>query len=557
MCLMIHWRCSLPPDPPAVRLTMITVYSEFLRVEKKVSEQAFLHIPKQATIGYRDGPVDYSYAEALIGVQRLSEQYADAGYGHGQRVAVMFDNRAEFFLHFLALNKIGVSLVPVNSAFLANDIHYIIAHSDAALVVCLPEYALKIRQALSSGGADVAVVDTGSMDSLPVCPLKAADVEPDESTEAALLYTSGTTGVPKGCMLSNEYFLCMGQWYASIDGYCELSFGQERMLTPLPVVHMNALCTMMGMIMSGGCIIQLDRFHPGRWWETVRESRATCLHYLGVIPALLLSQPASPEDDLGEQIKFGFGAGVDPKHLQRFEVRFGFPLVEAWAMTETGAHVCITANKEPRHIGTRSVGRASDVVEYRLVDEEGQDVGEGEPGELLIRAKGENPRRGFFSGYYKNQQETDRAWEGGYFHTGDVFRISEDGSFHFVDRRKNIIRRSGENIASVEVENVLLQHPAVANCAVTPVYDEIRGEEVGVCLVLNDAAIAGEDTAGSLFDFCAEKLTYYKIPAYYIFISDLPMTGSQKIQRGEVKVMAKNRLEQGEAIDLRERKRKR
>ena len=112
-------------------------------------------------------------------------------------------------------------------------------------------------------------------------------------------------------------------------------------------------------------------------------------------------------------------------------------------MTETGTYVCITANKEPRHIGTRCIGKAPEVVEYRLVDEEGNDVGAGDPGELLVRAAGDNPRKGFFSGYYKNPEETVKVWEGGYFHTGDVVRISEDGSFHFVDRRKNIIRRSG------------------------------------------------------------------------------------------------------------------
>ena len=375
-----------------------------------------------------------------------------------------------------------------------------------------------------------------------------------------MLYTSGTTGTPKGCMLNNEYFTCMGEWYANIDGYCRLAYAEERMLTPLPLVHMNALCSMMAMIMSGGCIIQLDRFHASSWWETVRESRATCLHYLGVIPAILLNQPETAHDNMGRQIKFGFGAGVDPKHLQRFEQRFGFPLVEGWAMTETGTYVCITANKEPRHIGTRCIGKAPDVIEYRLVDEEGNNVAEGEPGELLIRASGDNPRKGFFSGYYKNPEETAKVWEGGYFHTGDVVRISADGSFHFVDRRKNIIRRSGENIAAVEVENVLFQHPLVANCAVAPVYDETRGEEVGVCVILDTSSeeYTGSETelAETLFAFCAERLIYYKVPAWYLFVAELPMTASQKLQRGEIKALVNKLVEEGRCIDLRERKRR-
>ena len=540
---------------------MSTVYIEFTKTEQEVTSQAFLQIPLQAAREYHQGTIDYTYSQTLSAVNSLSEQYAEAGYGHGQRVAVMLDNRVEFFLHFLALNQLGSSVVPVNSGFLPGEIAYVINHSDASLVQCLPCYREKVQAALAGQDRSIPIADTESMTQLPPSNFETATGTPDRDTEAAVLYTSGTTGTPKGCMLNNEYFTCMGKWYADIDGYCQLTYGKERMLTPLPLVHMNALCSMMAMIMSGGCIIQLDRFHASSWWETVRESKATCLHYLGVIPAILLNRPETADDNLGQQVRFGFGAGVDPKHLQRFEQRFGFPLVEGWAMTETGTYVCITANKEPRHIGTRCIGRAPDIIDYRLVDEEGNDVDTGEPGELLIRAKGDNPRKGFFSGYYKNQEETARVWEGGYFHTGDVIRISEDGSFHFVDRRKNIIRRSGENIAAVEVENVLFQHPAVAQCAATPVYDETRGEEVGACIILNETAdpefAAEEDIASALFDFCSDHLIYYKVPAYYLFTGELPMTASQKLQRSAIKALASRLVEDGSCIDLRERKRKR
>ena len=539
---------------------MTTVYEEFLKTRAEVPSQAFLHIPRQAAGEYHDGAVDYTFDQTLQTADELSEHYAAAGYGHGMRVAVMLDNRAEFFLHFLALNRIGASVVPVNSGFLPREIAYVINHSDACLVLVLPCYRDKVQAALAGGDKTIPITDTESITRLPRCNETAAAGAPDKDTEVALLYTSGTTGTPKGCMLSNEYFTCMGEWYANIDGYCRLTYGQERLLTPLPLVHMNALCSMMAMIMSGGCVIQLDRFHASTWWETVRESGATCLHYLGVIPAILLNQPETEDDNIGRQVKFGFGAGVDPKHLQRFEERFGFPLVEGWAMTETGTYVCITANKEPRHIGTRCIGKAPDAVDYRLVDEQGNDVAAGEPGELLIRASGDNPRKGFFSGYYKNPEETARVWEGGYFHTGDVVRVSEDGSFHFVDRRKNIIRRSGENIAAVEVENVLFQHPAVANCAVTPVYDELRGEEVGVCLILSEThrgnIAAEQELAETLFAFCAQRLVYYKAPAWYLFMTELPMTASQKLQRGEIKALANKWVEEGRCIDLRARKRK-
>ena len=304
---------------------MATVYTEFLKTSQRIPSQAFLHIPRQATREYHGGAIDYTYTQTLRAVDALSEQYAGAGYGYGQRVAVMLDNRAEFFLHFLALNKLGASVVPVNSGFLPREIAYVINHSDACLVLCLPCYREKVQSALTGRETSIPIADTGSLLQLPPCDSEPAAGSPDSETEVAVLYTSGTTGTPKGCMLNNEYFTCMGQWYADIDGYCQLTYGEERMLTPLPLVHMNALCSMMAMIMSGGCIIQLDRFHASSWWETVRESGATCLHYLGVIPAILLNQSEKADDNIGQQVKFGFGAGVDPKHLQRFEERFGFP----------------------------------------------------------------------------------------------------------------------------------------------------------------------------------------------------------------------------------------
>ncbi len=529
----------------------MSIFEQFKKTAESNPDNSFIHIPPQATSSYGGMLVEYSYGEALESVMELARHYGNAGYGKGHRVAVVFDNRAEFFLHFQALNKLGISVVPVNSSFQASEMAYVIQHSDACLVVSLPLHRDNVNKALETMSEPPALLDSDSMDAIPQAKTSCLEDEISSDTEAAVLYTSGTTGEPKGCMLSNDYFICLGQWYCDITGYCSLEYGKERMLTPLPLVHMNALCTMMAMIMSAGCVIQLDRFHASSWWATVRESRATCLHYLGVIPAILLNLPETDEDNVGEQVKFGFGAGVDPKHYERFEERFGFHLVEGWAMTESGTHVSITTHEEPRHIGTRCIGKPLNEIEYRLVDESGNDVNEHEPGELLIRAAGDDPRKGFFSGYYKNEQATRECWEGGYFHTGDIVRTSEDGSFHFVDRRKNIIRRSGENIAAVEVENVLFQSDDVANCAVTPVYDEMRGEEVAACVVLSEESEAGEELAKKIFSFCNEKLVYYKTPAYFLFLNELPMTSSQKIQRGEIKKLAAELVEKGACVDLR------
>ena len=185
---------------------------------------------------------------------------------------------------------------------------------------------------------------------------------------------------------------------------------------------------------------------------------------------MLMGAPESA-DDRRHSVRFGFGAGVDKALHDPFEARFGFPLIEAWAMTETGAGAVVVASREPRHTGTSCFGRLGPELEARIVADGGAEAGVDEPGELLVRHAGAAPRYGFFREYLKDAEATAEAWDGGWFHTGDVVRRGADGAFHFVDRKKNVIRRSGENISAVEVESVLMQHPAVKQVAVAPAPD--------------------------------------------------------------------------------------
>jgi acyl-coenzyme A synthetase/AMP-(fatty) acid ligase len=297
----------------------------------------------------------------------------------------------------------------------------------------------------------------------------------------------------------------------------------------------------MVVLTAGGCLVQLDRFHPRSWWQSVRESRATIVHYLGVMPAMLLSAPASPIDR-EHAVRWGFGAGVDRKNHAVFEQRFGFPLVEAWAMTETGASACIMANHEPRNIGTSCFGKPEEFVEVRLVDEEGRDVPPEVPGELLVRSSGPDPRRYFFAEYLKDPEATAEAWAGGWFHTGDMVKCDEEGHLYFVDRKKNVIRRSGENISAVEVESVLNQHPAVKSAAVAATPDALRGDEVLACIIPRDPVPEGERAAlaASIVQHALAQLAYYKAPGYVAFLDEVPLTPSQKIQRGQLRELARS-----------------
>ncbi|MBT8447680.1 MAG: AMP-binding protein, partial [Gammaproteobacteria bacterium] len=344
-----------------------SVFDAFAAAASVFPGNDFVHVPRQATAGYAGAALTVSYAEAAVRIDGLRNGYRAAGYEGGCRVALALDNRIEFFLHMLALNDLGVSVLPLNVGQSDAEIQHLVRHADAALMVSLPEYAARL-----GGLSDVPVWDTGPA---AVPPHRAVATVALAPGEAAIVYTSGTTGQPKGCMLSNDYFNALGTWYAGLGGHCVLRPGVERLITPLPLSHMNALvASTMGMIHAGGCIIQLDRFHASTWWQSVRESRATCLHYLGVMPAILLNKPAGADDDLGGQIRFGFGAGVDPRHQGAFEQRFGLPLIEGWSMTEVGGAAAISASVEPRYVGERCFGRPLAGMEYRLVGEDGDDA---------------------------------------------------------------------------------------------------------------------------------------------------------------------------------------
>ena len=526
-----------------------SVFEAFKRSVEAYPARAFLRAPASSTEGYADGAVEFTYEQASAAAHRLLEGYAANGVVSGDRVAVAFGSRLDVYLHLLALNALGASIVPLMPDASDNELLHIVSHSDAKRIVVLPEY---LDRFLAIGerakGTKVCSIDD-------VRGAEAVSLPTSERvSEAALLYTSGTTGQPKGCMLSNDYFLAIGAWYNGLGGICSID-QHDRLLTPLPPNHMNALCTSFtAMMLCGGCVIQLDRFHPREWWQTVREESATVIHCLGVMTAILLKLPETDEENFAGKVKFNFGPGSDPRHQGAFEERFGIPVIEAWAMTETGAGGMTIAYEEPRHVGQRCIGKPVAATDIRIVDEQDNDVPQGIAGELLVRAKGANPRRHFFSGYYKDAEATAEGWRGGWWHTGDVVREGGDGSLFFVDRRKNVIRRSGENIAAVEVEAVILQSERVKACAVCAVPDEIRGDEVFALVITQEEP---KDTeASDLFEHCMAHLAYYKVPGYIAFVEELPLTASQKVSRGEIKALAREKLALGDCADIRAQKKR-
>ncbi len=529
------------------------VHDFFMHTAKVFPDRPFVQVVGETAKIYGIKPGKITYGEMARRVESRRRNYAAAGYRAGDRFGLLLENRPVFFEHWLALNGLGISIVPVNPDLRAAELAYLAGHSEICLAIAIEFRQDDLRNALPGlpviGPDDAPPNQRGG---------KESGVTAGDDAECALLYTSGTTGLPKGCVLNNSYFLNCGHWYRNVGGHCALNFDGERMITPLPLFHMNALaCSTMGMVAVGGCLSVLDRFHPKSWWDSVREVDATIIHYLGVMPAMLMRATESAHDR-DHNIRFGFGAGADRTLHAAFEERFGIPLIEAWAMTETGNGAVVAASHGNRNVGSNCFGRPAPEVETRIEAEDGTEAATGIPGELLVRRAGSNSRFGFFDRYLKDETATAEAWRDGWFHTGDIVRQNEDGTLSFVDRKKNVIRRSGENIAAVEVEGVLNKHPAVEASAVTATPDPVRGDEVFACIVLDPgrSKTDPETLAREITGWCLDQLAYYKAPGYISFVDRLPLTSTNKIQRGEMKALVAALRDDPATIDLRHLKKR-
>jgi crotonobetaine/carnitine-CoA ligase len=295
-----------------------TIGDTFFRCAEAFGDNAFLAVPANPARSYHPDGVEFSYAAAAQAVRALMQAYANAGYGVGHRVALLLENRPEHLLHKLAMNALGICCVPLNADHRPREMAYVLEHAKVDLVVVANEMRALLREAIEASAHKPQGVRLDAFDTeLPTTPTAAPSTTPAADTPASVLYTSGTTGRPKGCVLSHRYELEAGRWYASAGGLASFGDGTDRLYNPLPLFHVNALILSFYCVMlRGNCQVQTDRFSPARWWTEVHQSRATVVHYLGVVVPMLLAQPPSPLER-GHAVRFAIGAGVDPQP-QRF-----------------------------------------------------------------------------------------------------------------------------------------------------------------------------------------------------------------------------------------------
>lgn len=480
----------------------------------------------------------WSYAEFAREVDRVANGFLNMGVEKGDRVAFVLPNCGEFLFAVFAATKIGAVFVPLNPQYTAEEVEYVLQHSEASLCLTSPEL-LPLIDAVRANCPDLKqVVITGSgvartavsWDSF-VCggasTIPSVSVDPEDL--ASITYTSGTTDRPKGVMLSQYAYAFAPRTRAKGLGWNE----NDRVLCVLPLFHVNALChTCLAMLSVGGSIVLADRFSASRFWEDVREHGITTSSLMRTIPQILLSLPER-SDDRDNPLRLIVTLLSPEMHL-RFEERFGCKGVPSYSLTEDILSAIGPLEMPKEKLGSCGVPLAPDVHQIEIHDESGKALPRGQAGEIVKKSPT------VMKGYYKNPEATGKALKNGWLYTGDLGYLDEDGYLYFIDRLKDMVRRGDENISSEEVERVLNSHPAIAESAVIAVPDPIRGEEVKAYIVLKAPATPASVPAQAIWDFCKPHLAAFKVPRYLEYRDELPKTPSSKVQKNILRDESKN-----------------
>ena len=485
-----------------------------------------------------------SYAALDHDADRLAAgMTAGIGLEPGDRAAVIMRNSLACVDTWFAMARSGIVDVPVNVAQRGDGLAYVLGQSRSRAVVCDIEFADRLAEVTPElpelkhvilcrpEGADGGAPSFGSGAGVHELPSLYHDAAPrlpalDSSDTAVILYTSGTTGPPKGAMLSHAANLRLTRHTRRLMGYGP----GDVLYTAFPLFHINARYTTVTVAMEAGarCVLE-QRFSAGGFWDTCRVKGVTAFNYMGALLMMLWKQPVRP-DDADHPVRRGFGAPCPPDIWEPFEERFDVRLTEVYGSTEVPIvtqNGTAAAEGADRRVGT--AGRPSGLYDMRIVDEAGTELPPGEAGEIVVRSR---PHNATFSGYYDMAEATAEAWRGGWFHTGDRGVVDADGYLTFIDRMKDCVRRRGENISSWEVEQAIARHPAVLEAAVVGVPSELSEEEVLACVVLKPDRALGE---GELIEHCTGRMAHFAVPRYIRWMHELPRNASERVQKFQLR----------------------
>ena len=493
----------------------------------------------------------WTYAQLDDMSQRIAAGFRNVGVSKGQHVGLMLSNSAEHIATFFALGRIGAVSVPVNTAARGDLLHYYFDYSDVEVIVVDEELAPRLADVLPRlsrvrhvvvVGADGRSADlsrlgmqvtTSDLSAIAAAQSRSANQPVDAvrcSDLLMLAFTSGTTGPSKGIMVSHAAALTYGTSAAYAHRYVE----SDIFYICLPLFHNNALLASMGSaLICGGSVALSKRFSVSKFMGEIRASHATVTNLLGAMSSFLWSQPET-RADLDHNLRLASMAPV-PVFAEAFEKRFGLKAMTNYGLSDFANVTAFVAGSPTDKLG--SIGKPRRDFEVRIVDDDDFECTRGQVGEIVVRSK--EPWRAA-SGYYKMPEQTLAAHRNQWFHTGDRGLQDDEDYVWFVDRKKDCIRRRGENISAFEVEKAIMSHPAVANAAVFPVRTPEGDEEVGAAVVLREGAALDQRR---LVDHCARNMTYFMVPRYIEFVQSLPVTENQKVEKFRLKQQMEADLE--------------
>jgi long-chain acyl-CoA synthetase len=472
--------------------------------------------------------------------RRLASALAGLGLGGGDKVVVMMPNCPEVLVCYPAIWRAGMIAIPVLFLLEARELGYILENSQAKAIITSPDIHYKVAEAVRDSRLTVQVIVTGAPDSVPAGCLSfdslvrehepMTTIAPLQKGDAAtILYTSGTTGQPKGVIQThgNLYANAMNGWNTATTRE-----PGEMSLLVLPLAHSFGLGVLVSGYLSGGRAVLSRWFNPEESLALIEKHRVKSMAGVPTMFVYMMMHPNASNYDTSSVTRWLVGAAPMPtEQLREFEAKFGGTMYVGYGLTESCPGLAVEREGKPRKPG--STGTAMEGVSVKIVDDGGKELPRGEIGEIC--AFGEN----ISPGYYGNPEATAETFRDGWLHTGDLGYLDEDDYLFIVERKKDLIIRGGFNVYPKDVEEVIYAHPAVQEAAVVGIPDTRLGEEVCAYVVKRAGA---EVTAEALIAHCQASLAKYKTPRYVEFVSALPKTNIGKIQKKELRKLAKEKF---------------
>jgi crotonobetaine/carnitine-CoA ligase len=471
-----------------------------------------------------------SYVDFNFHVDQAAALWYSLGVRHGDCVSFMVDNSPEFLYSWLGLAKIGGVLVAINTGFKAKEAAYLVDHSQSEFALVGEEHMAvfdkvvqdvpRLKKVLTLGNVDGYDEFMASKESMPA---KVPDVTVVGDDLISLIYTSGTTGLPKAVMQSHKNYVLTGQAYAHWMG---MEKG-DRIYACLPLFHINSQAySTMGAIGAQGALVLAARFSASKFWPDVKRHGVTVFNFIGAMTVILSKKAPGPEDR-DHKVRVAYGVPALP-HDVRMEIqeRFNLDCVSGFGMSETTFGL-LEPLDQPRRAASMGLPRSHPSpdlkpTEVMVIDEDGNRQPPGTVGELVLR------NEAMMLGYFRDPEKTEQVLRDGWLRTGDSAWMDEDGWYYFVDRMKDIVRRRGENVSSLEVELVLNSHDDVMESAVIGVPSELTDEDILAFVVPKP----GHDVnPAEVIEWAQERLAFFKIPRYVEVLDALPKTPTAKIEK--------------------------